>query len=253
MNLFGFIFALVGVLIFYFGFGEFRKAQLIENIPTSKIRSIAMGLVEIKGKAVKLKDELIAPLTDTKCVYYEYEVDEWVKKGKSSEWQNVYRIAKTVPFYLEDDTGKVQINLTNVESHGIKTSTFLKNDRPDLYARFEREMQNVKTQVDKMGKSPVVNLFGISNPSRFQNSRLRFTEQIIPLNSDVYLLGTASSLGQEHIQNQDGIIVQQGQGTPFLVSSENEKNLKGSFKITAFAMLSFGAIFILAGVWIIIQ
>jgi hypothetical protein len=44
---------LLGLYVFYRGFHHFRRKRLIENTPTSKVRSIAMGLVEIFGTVVK--------------------------------------------------------------------------------------------------------------------------------------------------------------------------------------------------------
>ena len=39
----------VGIYFFFKGFKWLKQKKTIENIPTSKIRSIAMGLVEIFG------------------------------------------------------------------------------------------------------------------------------------------------------------------------------------------------------------
>lgn len=38
-----------GIWWFFQGFQLFRKKQLIDNIPTSTVRGMAMGLVELSG------------------------------------------------------------------------------------------------------------------------------------------------------------------------------------------------------------
>ncbi|MEB3376208.1 hypothetical protein SFC43_34840 [Bacteroides sp. CR5/BHMF/2] len=43
-------------------------------LPTSPIRSVAMGLAEVEGNVV-LKESLLAPIGDTECVAYQYEVE----------------------------------------------------------------------------------------------------------------------------------------------------------------------------------
>ena len=44
-----------GLVFFLKGFGWLKRKRLIENIPTSTIRSLAMGLVEIYGAVVPAK------------------------------------------------------------------------------------------------------------------------------------------------------------------------------------------------------
>ena len=53
---------IIATFAFYKGFQIFRLKQLIEGTPTSKIRSAAMGLAEVHGKAVTLKP-IKAPLS----------------------------------------------------------------------------------------------------------------------------------------------------------------------------------------------
>jgi hypothetical protein len=41
-----------GVYLFYRGFRKLQRKRLILNIPTSKVRSASMGLVEVNGHAI---------------------------------------------------------------------------------------------------------------------------------------------------------------------------------------------------------
>ena len=54
-DLFGVAMALLmfGVVLIILGLSQWRIKRLIENTPTSKIRGIAMGFVEIQGKISK--------------------------------------------------------------------------------------------------------------------------------------------------------------------------------------------------------
>jgi len=67
-----------GLVFFFKGFGVWRKMRLIQDTPTSKIRSMALGRVELYGQAVE-KAELTAPLTGAACVYYRYQVEQEVQ------------------------------------------------------------------------------------------------------------------------------------------------------------------------------
>ncbi len=93
----------VATLPFSPAFRGWRRKRLMENVPTSKIRSMAMGIVELHGSAVTGLGVLKAPLTNRECIYYKIEV-----AGFSSSQSDSL-------FYLEDDTGKVLIDPKKVE------------------------------------------------------------------------------------------------------------------------------------------
>ncbi|MDD5086676.1 MAG: hypothetical protein PHV16_02895, partial [Candidatus Nanoarchaeia archaeon] len=58
-----------GVFLFWEGIKTLKHKRLIENIPTSKIRSLAMGLVEIYGEVVPAyKEVLKSPFSNKDCV-----------------------------------------------------------------------------------------------------------------------------------------------------------------------------------------
>lgn len=68
------IFLLAGIALGIYGFvNGFKirsKKRLIANIPTSKVRSIAVGLVEISGKAKPNRDLLESSFTRKPCVFF---------------------------------------------------------------------------------------------------------------------------------------------------------------------------------------
>ena len=109
--LYVFIGLAIGVGCIVGGFQQWRIKRLIENTATSKIRSIAMGLVEICGKVDKpLEEYLQAPLTGKKCVYYAYKIEEYRRRGKHSAWVALSAGTSAVPFYVKDNTGSVLVN-----------------------------------------------------------------------------------------------------------------------------------------------
>ena len=92
-----------------------RLKRRIENTPTSKARSAAMGMIEVHGNAKRLYS-LVSPISQLPCVYY------CLKKYKRSKRNDNWRLSQittsgTVPFLLEDDTGTIRI-----DPHGAKLS-----------------------------------------------------------------------------------------------------------------------------------
>ena len=87
---------------------------MIDNIPTSKIRSVPMGLVEIKGNVSNpVGFPLKSPLMQKECVYFKYSVEEMARSGKDSRWEILKSRKESGPFYIKDKTGEITITLNN--------------------------------------------------------------------------------------------------------------------------------------------
>lgn len=90
---------------------SFKRARLIEDTPTSRIRSAAQGYVEIAGNARLLPGtQNLAPLTQRPCVWWRYKVSKRTETGsgknRRSQWQTVASGTSAVPFLLDDGTGE---------------------------------------------------------------------------------------------------------------------------------------------------
>lgn len=101
------------------GYGIFhfiRRARLIEDTPTAKIRSAAQGYLELIGRGKYLGDKpLLAPLTGTPCTWYSYKIEREVHSGKQTRWDTVESAISSLPFLLLDDTGHCIINPAGAE------------------------------------------------------------------------------------------------------------------------------------------
>src|SRR2546422_4995027 len=73
--------AVGGAALIVAGFVFLRRKRLIENVPESRIRSVAMGFAEIEGVARK-KCELAAPYSGIPCVYYRYLAEQERTSGR---------------------------------------------------------------------------------------------------------------------------------------------------------------------------
>ena len=109
---------LIGAIVIVVGFYKLRRYRLVADTPTSKVRSMAIGLVEINGQ-VRATETLVTPFSDTHCVYYRYEIKEYQRhtstdsKGHTTtsyRWAVIRTGSQYTPFFCEDDTGKVWID-----------------------------------------------------------------------------------------------------------------------------------------------
>lgn len=68
-----------------------------------------MGMVELSGLAAG-PYTVVAPITARACYYYRTVAWEWKHRGKSSQWVKVAVECMHVPFFLDDNSGKVLVD-----------------------------------------------------------------------------------------------------------------------------------------------
>lgn len=173
------IFSGVGIWLFFNGFKKWRRKRLIENIPTSKIRSMAMGLVELQGQADQWMYAIKGPLSGRNCVFYKFLVERYERRGKNSSWVKVADgTSNDNLFHLDDGTGKVLVNPRRAE---------INLDQPDF--SFESGLFGGDIP------SNLVNFLDQNNiryQTWFGKQRMRFREWDICPKDLVYVLGTVN-------------------------------------------------------------
>ena len=100
--------AVVGAAGFIRGFRWWRWARLIEDTPTSRVRSAAQGYAELVGTGRRMPGApVIAPLSRLPCTWWRYTVERRTRDGKSrTRWSVVSRGVSDALFLLEDETGR---------------------------------------------------------------------------------------------------------------------------------------------------
>jgi hypothetical protein len=100
--------AIAGGLYFFFaGFRLLARKRLLLSTPTSKIRSAAMGLVEVNG-VVTGPYTIPAPITGQPC--FLYHATAWQqRRDKKDEWEKVADETLHLPFFVDDSTGQLLI------------------------------------------------------------------------------------------------------------------------------------------------
>jgi hypothetical protein len=106
-----------------------RIARLIEDTPTSRIRSAAQGYVELSGRALPLDGTRnLAPLTQRPCVWWRYRISKKVEHGSGKSrrqtWQTVSSGTSSVPFLLDDDTGRCLVKPDGAEIVTTESTTW---------------------------------------------------------------------------------------------------------------------------------
>ncbi|MCX6778151.1 MAG: GIDE domain-containing protein [Candidatus Micrarchaeota archaeon] len=199
--------------------GKMQKTQM------SRVSGISEGMTKIRGKVAAI-NALKAKYTDNECVYYRSveERYERVSGGKHSHygWVPVSEEIKSAPFYLEDDSEKVLVNLGGIEGNWADAESVIS----------EPSEPGVEASLAIGG-----HVFG-------KNSRKR--EWIIRPGAELFVYGFAKREGQLTIKKE--------QDFPLIASIRDESELvklaksdNPINKIAAVFFIIFGSIFFLAG------
>jgi hypothetical protein len=214
----------VGISVFYWGFSKFRLKRLIEDTPTSKIRSIAMGFVEIYGKVLPVKGEgktFRSPFAKKECVYYEYDIQEYHHSKNSSGWRTIKSGKEMSSFFVQDETGYVMVDPTNAQVDIV-----------------DNNAEAAIAKNSPAGIKQFVNSQGIKIETFFGGSRqLRYVEYLIEPGNNLYVMGTAG----------DNPFVPEGtekQGFPDIMIQKGSK--KGGFMIFMFLLSAAPMLFFMA-------
>lgn len=102
-----------GAWIFFKGFRVFREFKIVADTPCMPIRSIPMGLVQVRGQAQA--DQLIpSPITHTPCCFYQVKIERY-ETGEHGGWKHYRTEMDGAKFYLQDQTGKVLVDSYSAE------------------------------------------------------------------------------------------------------------------------------------------
>ncbi|MBZ5545958.1 MAG: hypothetical protein LAO07_20170 [Acidobacteriia bacterium] len=124
---------LLGLFWFGKGFVIFWKYRVVADTPLVPIRSIAMGLVQIHGKAMGERT-LLSPVTSVPCLLYKVDIERWAGdlRGSSGNWSAYLTDAAWVGFCLEDETGRVPVDPQGAEYDLEQTGQSEISKRPGL-------------------------------------------------------------------------------------------------------------------------
>ncbi|HBD10632.1 MAG TPA: hypothetical protein DCZ13_00710 [Porticoccaceae bacterium] len=86
--------------------GSFKKARLIEDMPTSRIRSASQGYTELIGLARRSGEQVLSPLSATSCLWWRYKIEKYQRVGRSSGWVTIESGVSDQAFLIEDETGQ---------------------------------------------------------------------------------------------------------------------------------------------------
>ncbi len=173
----------IGLLIaaiagFYLAYKNVHNKRIIEDTPTSKIRSAAQGYLELVGHGHLMDGQpIISPLTGSTCTWFEYKVEERRQSGKNSEWKTIRKEISDGLFLIKDETGQCIID---PEGANVTVS------RKDVWYGGSATPTRGPSKTGKKSKF----LSGIVVGNKF-----RYTEKLLHPGESLYAIGLYKTVG----------------------------------------------------------
>ncbi len=113
----------------WFAFRWLHVARVIEDTPTSRVRSAAQGYVEIEGRAGPLAEtKSLAPLTQRDCVWWRYRVQHRTESagrgGRRERWRTVASGRSDAPFLIDDGSGECIVQPAGAQVLAAESTTW---------------------------------------------------------------------------------------------------------------------------------
>ena len=219
------VFLLGGLFIFL---GQKKKKTQAEmsktkSVPISQLQPNQQ--VEIQGTVV-VGHPLQTPFSKRDCVYYEYKLERETQtkdsQGRSYlRWERVSENKNSMPFWLQDATGKVAVYPENAQVEAQPLG--------ELFVRQGDILQN------QFLKNAVNLLTGYNT---------RVSERALFTNSPAYVFGYVT-------QGQQGLTIQKGQ-KGFIISYKSEEEVEKGMARSSIIFKVLGILVIIGGVAMVI-
>lgn len=166
----GIVPGLVAAGMLWAGFFFIKLKRKIENTPTSRIRSMAMGLVEIHGKTVR-KYALVSPINQSSCVYYRLRK---YKKDRNNRWTLTSdKDSRHVPFMVDDGTGQVLVDPSGATVRAKTSRTGMPGEATLAFHGVSTDDSNEKWVEDIIFEGTSLYVLGYAQPLKEERKSLR--------------------------------------------------------------------------------
>ena len=253
---------LLGLYLMYDGYDTWKTLRLMQDTPTSKVRSMPVGRVELQGEVASHGRTFDPPYHETECVYV-----DWAAKRREKHtdedgnthytWETVASGTRAAPFDLDDGTGRATVRGdidaaefdVDDDDNRHRVTYGRGESPPDEVVEFVRRARGNHPSQQQGGEDregdggllgevvdTVTDLAGGSTPLTRTNRKRRYTQRVLPVGNETYVLGGAEPVEDASVDagQQDLLEVTDDASTEdLLVADDPEKELQGEYSTEA--------------------
>lgn len=166
----GLAWAALGAVV---AFVAWRRRREIQDYPTSRARSVAMGKVELVGRVVP-RVTLKTPWTGVDCAWFHAQILVMQRDSRGRErWVTRQSFSSgDLPFLLEDDTGRVLVDPLGATLEVTRTHTLAEPLLPGATRSVASQRGRDTKYVERyLPAGSVVYVLGTARPARREDAR----------------------------------------------------------------------------------
>lgn len=240
-----------GLYLIYDGYDTWQLKRLVEDTPTSKVRSMAVGRVELEGTAREYEATVTPPAADDSCVYVHWDAEKREKRRDEDgnvhyTWTTIDEGERGLPFRLEDDTGAVTVRADrddpevdiNQDGHRFTQTYGRGQHAPDDVRRWVKGGGDPSAVPEDDGDGGFLDSamdfatdLATDSIDDTGNKR-RYSERVLPIGSHTYVFGSAQPTDGASMETSEADLleIRRHAGTDeFLISDSREERLQESY------------------------
>lgn len=168
------IVAVIVLLGYYFSTKQ-KIIRTLSKLPIKQIGSLRNNeLTRFTGKALHVKEPLIAPFSKRKCVFYVIKIEQKKSNGKSSSWRTIVNEENIQEFILEKNGDFAIVkpiqNPKNYVSHLVIDKKVNSGSFNDPSPKFKELLNHYNIESE--------GFFGFNNSLRYSEGIIEIGEQI---------------------------------------------------------------------------
>ncbi len=174
------VFGVIAFASYYFSKKQVVLRKL-SKIPHKSIGGLKTNeLTKVSGKALHVKEPLIAPLSGRACVFYSVKIEKRVSSGKSSHWKTIIKEEKTQEFFVNNNGDFVTVRPSQTPKNHI---SYLVEDKKTSSGTFNDPTPEFESLLKQYNIEPL-NFLGF-------NKSLRYREGVIEIGEKITVAGIA--------------------------------------------------------------
>ncbi len=170
-------------------FRFFHRSRIIDDTPTSKIRSAHQGFVELEGIGHLMKGTpIISPLSKKECLWYDYKIEHIATQNRigfsrsaNISWEIIDSGVSDNLFLLNDGTG-----ICVIDPEGAAITPSFSNS---WYGTREYSVNDIHSS------SGVLALKNLTTSNLMRDKSYRYSEKRIDIGDALYVLGRFKTVG----------------------------------------------------------
>ncbi len=167
----------IGLIVFlgYYFSKKQMVLRILSKIPHRSITSFKTNeLTKVTGKALHVKEPLIAPYSKRKCIFYFIKIQKRVSTGKSSHWKTIVKEEKFQEFFIDNNGEYVIVKPTQNPTNFI---SYLVTEKKASSGTFNDPTPKFKALL-KQYNIDSSNFLGFNKPLRYYEGVIEIGEKI---------------------------------------------------------------------------